>query len=189
MEILVEPSVRYADDMVIVLRPQDNADKANTCSGSTNFLQARGLNISQKKTKLTATIDGFDFLGWHFKVQKNGKFLSIPSVDNYQAFRKKVKEIVNSSNYGATVKAEKLAPVVRGWRQYHKYCKMDGARNSLYHTMSRAYKVFNSEPKQNRYNSKKLLDKAFPKVPYSENRHANVKGTKSPLRRRSYLLE
>jgi len=50
-----------------------------------------------------------------------------PSVDNFKAFRQKVKHIVNNSNI-ATEKAEKLAPVVRGWRNYHSYCKMDGRR-------------------------------------------------------------
>ena len=87
---------------------------------------------------------------------------------------------VNNSNYGATIKAEKLAPVVRGWRNYHKYCKMDGARNSLYFMEYRAFKVFNKEKRQNRYTSKALLDKAFPSVSYSENAHVNVKGEKSP---------
>ena len=66
----VEPSIRYADDMVIILRPQDDAiailEKIN------EFLAARGMKVSQKKTKITATTDGFDFLGWHFKVQSNG---------------------------------------------------------------------------------------------------------------------
>ena len=174
----VEPSIRYADDMVIILRPEDNAeeilDKIN------QFLAARGMKVSEKKTKITATKDGFNFLGWHFKVQKNGKFRSTPSMENFKAFRKKVKSIVNSSNYGATVKAEKLAPVVRGWRNYHRYCKMDGSRNSLAHIQYRAFKVFNKEAKQNRYTTKKLLDRAFPKVPYAENKHINVKGTKSP---------
>jgi RNA-directed DNA polymerase len=101
-------------------------------------------------------------------------------VDNFKAFRKKVKTIVNNSNYGAEVKATKLAPIVRGWRNYHKFCKMDGSKNSLYHTQHRAYTVFNKETKQDRYSSKKLLDKAFPAVPYSENKHVNVKGNKSP---------
>jgi group II intron reverse transcriptase/maturase len=173
-----EPSIRYADDMVIIIRPQDDAKAI--LERISEFLAGRGMNVSEKKTKLTATTDGFDFLGWHFKVQKNGKFRSIPSVDNYKAFRKKIKTIVNNSNYGATVKASKLAPVVRGWRQYHKHCKMDGSRNSLYYIESRAYTVFNKETKQNRYTSKKLLDIAFPKVPYSENKHINVKGEKSP---------
>ncbi len=116
-----------------------------------------------------------------FKVQKNGKFRCTPSVENFKAFRKKVKHIVNNSNYGATVKAEKLAPVVRGWRNYHKYCKMDGSRNSLYFIQNRAFKVFNKETKKNRYTSKILLDKAFPTVSYSENRHINVKRNKSPF--------
>ncbi|MCC5655999.1 reverse transcriptase N-terminal domain-containing protein [Nostoc sp. XA010] len=173
-----EPSVRYADDMVIILRPEEDATEI--LERINEFLRKRGMNVSQKKTKVTAATDGFDFLGWHFKVQKNGKFKSTPSVDNFKAFRKKVKHIVNNSNYGATTKAEKLAPVVRGWRNYHKFCKMDGSRNSLYHIETRAKKVFNKETKLNRHSSKKLLDKAFPKVPYSENKHVMVKGTKSP---------
>jgi len=76
---------------------------------------------------------------------------------------------------------EKLAPIVRGWRNYHRYCKMDGSRFSLWHIQNRAFRVFNKESKQDRYTSKKLLEKAFPAVPYSENKHVNVKGDKSPF--------
>ncbi|MBK1991004.1 reverse transcriptase N-terminal domain-containing protein [Sphaerospermopsis aphanizomenoides BCCUSP55] len=176
---MIEPSVRYADDMVIIIRPQDDATEI--LDKISQFLAERGMKVSEKKTKLTASTDGFDFLGWNFKVQKNGKFRCVPSVDNYKAFRKKVKAIVNNSNYGATTKAEKLAPVVRGWRNYHRYCKMDGSRYSLYHIQARAFKVFNKETKQNRESSKKLLDKAFPSVSYSESKHINVKGEKSPF--------
>jgi group II intron reverse transcriptase/maturase len=179
MEKIIQPSIRYADDMVIILRPEDDAteilDKIN------EFLADRGMKVSEKKTRITATTDGFDFLGWHFKVQSNGKFRCTPSVDNYKKFRTKVKAIVNCSNIGTTEKAEKLAPVVRGWRNYHKFCKMDGSRFSLYHTQHRTYKVFNKETKQDRHTSKKLLDIAFPAVSYSENKHVNVKGEKSPL--------
>jgi group II intron reverse transcriptase/maturase len=171
-------SVRYADDMVYILKPEDNAEQILECISQ--FLAERGLKVSEKKTKLTATTDGFDFLGWHFKVQSNEKFRCVPSVDNFKAFRKKVKHIVNNSNYGAKVKAEKLAPIVRGWRNYHRYCKMDGSRFTLYHIQNRAFKVFNKERKLNRYTSKKLLDQAFPAVPYSENKHISVKGNKSP---------
>jgi len=171
-------SVRYADDMVVILKPEDN--DVEILAKISEFLAARGMKVSERKTKTTATKDGFDFLGWHFKCQKNGKFRSTPSVDNYKAFRKKVKAIVNNSNYGAKVKAEKLAPIVRGWRNYHRFCKMNGSRNSLVHIETRAYKVFNKETKQHRYSCKKLLDKAFPAVPYSQHKHINVKGEKSP---------
>jgi RNA-directed DNA polymerase len=175
---IVEPSVRYADDMVIILRPEDDATEI--LERISEFLRKRGMNVSQKKTKVTAATDGFDFLGWHFKVQKNGKFKSTPSVDNFKTFRKKVKHIVNNSNYGATTKAEKLAPVVRGWRNYHKFCKMDGSKFSLWHIEHRAYTVINKEAKQNRHSCQDLIKKAFPKVSYSENKHISVKGTKSP---------
>ncbi|MBE8991314.1 HNH endonuclease [Nostoc sp. LEGE 12450] len=175
---IVEPSVRYADDMVIILRPEDDATEI--LERISEFLRKRGMNVSQKKTKVTATTDGFDFLGWHFKVQSNGKFKCSPSKDNFKAFRKKVKHIVNNSNYGATTKAEKLAPVVRGWRNYHKFCKMDGSKFSLWFINHRAYKVFNEETKQNRHSCRELIEKAFPKVPFSENKHVMVAGTKSP---------
>ena len=110
----------------------------------------------------------------------NGKFRCVPSADNFKAFRQKVKHIVNNSNYGATFKAKKLAPVVRGWRNYHCYCKLDGSRFSLWFLDNRAFKVFNKEAKQNRHTARKLVEKAFPTVPYSENKFVNVKGEKSP---------
>lgn len=175
----IHQSVRYADDMVFVLKPNDNAE--SILNRISQFLAERGMKVSEKKTKLTASTDGFDFLGWHFKVQSNGKFRCVPSADNFKAFRKKVKAIVNNSNYGATVKAEKLAPVVRGWRNYHRFCKRNGSRFSLNHIQKRAFMVFNKETKQDRHTSKQLRDKAFPKVPYSENKYVSVKGDFSPF--------
>jgi len=175
---IVEPTIRYADDMVIILRPKDDAtailDKIR------QFLAERGMTVSEKKTRITAATDGFDFLGWHFKVQNNGKFRCTPSTENYKKFRQKVKAIVNSSNYGSREKATKLAPIVRGWRNYHKFCKMDGSRFSLWHMNHRAWKVFNKETKNDRESTTRLITKAFPAVSYSENKHVNVKGNKSP---------
>ncbi|MBM0741642.1 hypothetical protein JOY44_08435 [Phormidium sp. CLA17] len=175
----IHPSVRYADDMVFLLKPKDNAEAI--LERISQFLAERGMKVSEQKTKVTATTDGFTFLGWHFRVQSNGKFRCVPSVNNFKAFRQKVKDIVNNSKYGAKTKAEKLAPIVRGWRNYHRFCKMNGSRFSLWHVQNRAFRVFNKESKQNRYTSKKLVNIAFPSVPYSENKHGNVKGEKSPF--------
>lgn len=164
--------------MVFILKLNDNAEKI--LDKISQFLAERGMKVSEKKTKLTATTDGFDFLGWHFKVQSNGKFRCVPSADNFKTFRKKVKAIVNNSNHGAKVKANKLAPLVRGWRNYHRFCKMDGSRFSLWFINNRAFKVFNKETKQDRESARKLVEEAFPAVPYSENKHVNVQGEKSP---------
>lgn len=175
----IHPSVRYADDMVFFLKSKDDASKI--LEKVSQFLADKGMNISEKKTKITATTDGFDFLGWHISVQSNGKFRCTPSADNFKAFRQKVKTIVNCSNYGSKVKAEKLAPLVRGWRNYHRFCKMDGSRFSLWHISQRAFKVFNKEARNDRESSIGLIKKAFPKVPYSENKFVNVQGEKSPF--------
>jgi len=67
------------------------------------------------------------------------------------------------------------------FNNYHRFCKMDGSRNSLQGIRSRTYRVFKKETRNNRYSSKKLLKKAFPAVPYSENKHVNVRGNKSPF--------
>ena len=171
-------SIRYADDMVFILKPKDNAELI--LLRVEQFLAERGLKIKSSKTKLVHSTDGFDFLGWHFKVQQNGKFRCVPSEDNYKTFINKVKKIVNNSNIGARVKAEKIAPLVRGWRNYHRYCKMSGSRFSLWRTAYRAFKKFNKEKKLDRYKTRELLLKAFPSVPYAENRFVSVKGNKSP---------
>ena len=173
-------SVRYADDMVFILKPGESAEKLLV--KIEEFLAERGMNVSQKKTKVTASTDGFDFLGWHFYVQKgNGKFRSIPSEENYKAFRSKVKHIVNNSNYGSEIKVSKLAPIVRGWRNYHKYCKMDGSRFGLWDLNHRTFRVFLKQKTINRSQAAEMVKTAFPQVKYSENKFVNVKGEKSPF--------
>ncbi|NEQ85522.1 MAG: RNA-dependent DNA polymerase [Moorea sp. SIO2I5] len=174
----IHPSIRYADDMVIILKPKDNAEKI--LEKVRNFLAQRGLEVNQEKTKLTKTTDGFDFLGWKFRVQKNGKFRCIPSEDNHRNIRKKIKAVVNNSNYGAETKAQKLAPIVRGWRNYHKSCDMSSSRDKLWFMSKTANRKFRKEKKVNRHRANELCKKAFPAVGYEQNQHVNVRGTKSP---------
>jgi group II intron reverse transcriptase/maturase len=175
----IHNSVRYADDMVFFLKPEDDAEAI--LEQTRKFLAVRGLQVKQSKTQIVSATDGFDFLGWHFWVQQNGKLKSVPSADNFKAFRAKVKKIVNDSSYGAKVKATKLAPIVRGWRNYHRHCKMDGSKFSLWFIANRTWKVFNKEKRQDRQSTTRLIQQAFPLVSYSENKHVMVKGEKSPF--------
>lgn len=79
----VSKCIRYADDMVFILKPKDSAEKI--LAEVEEFLAKRSMNVSQKKTKVTAS-NGFDFLGWHFYVQRNnGKFRSIPLLGQLQS--------------------------------------------------------------------------------------------------------
>ena len=174
----IHTCIRYADDMVIFLKPKDNAE--SILAKIKSFLANRGMEISEEKTKLTLATDGFDFLGWHFKVQRNGKFRSTPSEENFTAFKKKVKAIVNNSNYGAEVKSQKLAPIVRGWKNYHQYCKLDGSRFSLWFVQKRAEAIFRKQKTVDRSKTVELVKKAFPYVSYAENSFVNVASDRSP---------
>ncbi|GGA37285.1 hypothetical protein CYANOKiyG1_55260 [Okeania sp. KiyG1] len=174
----IHPSVRYADDMVFFLKPKDNAEKI--LEKVQQFLAKRGMNISTEKTKITWATTGFDFLGWHFKVQENGKFRCTPSEENYEKLRKKAKAIVNNSVLATATKAKKLSPIIRGWRNYHRYCKMDGSRFSLWYLNQDVFIRFRADKNKGKNEAIKLVNQAFPVVSYSENKFVMVKGEKSP---------
>ncbi|NEO89397.1 MAG: hypothetical protein F6K56_03690 [Moorea sp. SIO3G5] len=88
-------------------------------------------------------MDGY---GWKLHpCTEQRKFRSTPSQEKDKGFRKKFKNIVNKSNYAAKIKAEKLAPILKGWRTDHRSCKIDSARHSLWFLRNRAFKVFNQE--------------------------------------------
>ncbi|NEP77794.1 MAG: HNH endonuclease, partial [Okeania sp. SIO3B3] len=97
-----------------------------------------------------------------------------------EKFRHKVKAIVNNPALATAAKAKKLAPIVRGWRNYHRYCKMDGSRFSLWYLDQDAYKRFLKDKNKGKNEALELVHQAFPAVPYSENKFVMVKGTKSP---------
>ena len=171
--------VRYADDMVFILKPEDDATELR--QNIDQFLAKRGLNVKESKTRLVRSTDGFDFLGWHFSVKPNGKFLCVPSEDNYQEFRRKVKNIVNSSNYGAEDKAKKLTPIIRGWLNYHKYCDLNGFTGRLWQLDHSIFRTFLKEKNMNRYKAERLAKQAFPQPGYKVNGFVMVKGEYSPF--------
>lgn len=51
----IHKSIRYADDMLFILKPQDDANKI--LDKVKEFLATRGMEISEHKTKITATTD------------------------------------------------------------------------------------------------------------------------------------
>ena len=174
----IHPSLRYADDMVFFLKPKDNAEKI--LEKVQQFLVERGMNTSAEKTKTTRTTAGFDFLGWHFKVLGKGKYRCVPSEDNYEKFRKKIKAIVNNPALATAAKAKKLTPIVKGWRNYHRYCRMDGSRFNLWSLNHSTFVKFKKDKNKGEEEATRLVKEAFPAVPYSVNGYLMVKGEKSP---------
>lgn len=111
--------VRYADDFVITSASKELLE-AEVKPLVANFLAARGLELSQEKTRITHIADGFDFLGQNVR-KYNGKLIIKPSKKNVHAFKDKVREILNTNK--ATKQAtliRLLNPVLRGWANYHR---------------------------------------------------------------------
>jgi retron-type reverse transcriptase len=157
----VHNCVRYGYYMLFFLRPMDN--EKILANQILSLLYTRGIKKNSSKFLLVSNTKGFDFLGWHFKFSekvKNG-ISAIPSLNNYQFFLNRVKRIVNNSNYGSVVKASKLYPVIKNWREYHKYSDLRSLSYSLFFVKKHAFSAFNSESKQDFYSSKRLLFKSF----------------------------
>jgi len=168
----IHPCIKFGFDMVLLLKPNDN--EKFIIRKFYLFLSRLGMFIDVKNFNLVLVHLGFDFLGWNFKVQRNGKFLSTPSRDSFHFFQTVTRHIINNSNFGAKIKAVKLSPIVFKWRMYNRFCNMDSSRYSLFFLQRQAFKVFNKEAKQDRFSSKRLLNKAFPIKKCSDNNLSTI---------------
>jgi RNA-directed DNA polymerase len=95
----IHSCVRYGCHILFFLKPFDH--EKIILKKIIDFLQYRFMNYSDIQTYVFSGLIGFDFLDWHFKVFQDGSFFSTPSFGNYQKFLKRVKHIINNSNYGA----------------------------------------------------------------------------------------
>jgi len=66
--------IRYADDMVITGKDQSIILKNKRLLS--DFLKVRGLELNEKKTKITHIKDGFDFLGFNIRRNKHNPRLN-----------------------------------------------------------------------------------------------------------------
>ena len=78
------------------------------------FLGERGLTLSEEKTRITNSSEGFDFLGQNVR-KYPGKPIIKPSKANVKAFLKKTRDLI-TSNKQATITGliGLLNPVIRG---------------------------------------------------------------------------
>lgn len=112
--------VRYADDFIVTGKDPDLL-RNEVMPIIRDFLQVRGLQLSEEKTVITHISDGFDFLGQNIR-KYNGKLLIKPSKSAIKSHMKKVRSIIKE-NKTATQELliRKLNPVIRGWVNYHRY--------------------------------------------------------------------
>ncbi len=103
--------VRYADDFIITGSSQKLLEK-EVKPLVIGFLQERGLELSQEKTKITHIADGFDFLGQNIR-KYNGLLLTRPSKKNVKAFLKDIRVRIDSPAQSQNTGMGKLLPARR----------------------------------------------------------------------------
>ncbi|MBN8501465.1 MAG: group II intron reverse transcriptase/maturase [Sphingomonadales bacterium] len=111
--------VRYADDFIITGSSKEFLEE-KVKPLVVNFLAARGLILSEKKTKITHVTEGFDFLGWNVRYF-NRMLVTQPSKKNIKAFLGKIRDLLRERKAAKQIDViEKLTPVIRGWANYHR---------------------------------------------------------------------
>jgi group II intron reverse transcriptase/maturase len=175
--------LRYADDLIYICKP----DKYHTSEVKALMvrtyvdvaLKRIGLQAKESKTRIVKPSEGFDFLGWHFAVKPNGKFISTPTKESTQKVKAKVKETMKDSRFTLKQRITKCGAIVRGWRNYHRYCDMSAY--DLWSVSKWTWKFIRKQGAYDGYRTDKAIDKAFPTVSWSVNSHISVISDKSPF--------
>lgn len=128
--------IRYADDFIITgASPEILLEEIKP--DLVKFLEARGLTLSEEKTKLSHLSDGFNFLG--FNVRKyDQKLLIQPEDGKTQTLLAKVRDFLNSHRgIPFHVMLIKLNRIIRGWAYAYRRVvakeRMDYIDNRLYY--------------------------------------------------------
>jgi RNA-directed DNA polymerase len=92
--------IRYADDFVITGCSKEQLEN-EIKPLVIEFLQKRGLHLSEEKTKITHIDEGFDFLGQTVR-KYDGKLLIKPSKKSIKAFLGTIRELVKGHKNDTT---------------------------------------------------------------------------------------
>ena len=164
--------LRYADDMVFFLMPGESG--VQLLEKIKAFLATRGLKADEAKTRIVSLIEGFDFLGWHFRVKaKNHKFVCYPSSKNRKQMITKIKFSLKNSRYKMKDRLKMIQTIYRGWWNYHQFSDME--QINLWSIQSWVYKYLAKSTKMTSSERIKHLDSIFK----GRNRYSAARGDKS----------
>ncbi len=168
--------LRYANDMIFILQPGECGESLLT--RVKEFLSSRGLKANLAKTRFVSPLDGFDFLGWHFKVKgKNYKFVSYPSSKNRKQMISRIKTVMRDSRYKIEDRLKMVRVIYRGWWNYHQFSDM--SQINLWSIRLWVYRYLRKSTKISSNECIKHLDSIFNGHSYRVNKHMVVRGERS----------
>lgn len=112
--------IRYADDFIVTAARREVLEET-VKPVIEAFLQERGLNLSETKTKITHIQEGFDFLGQNLR-KRGKKLLITPSARAIAAIKEKARQCIRRCRgYKTEAMIRMLNPILRGWTNYHRH--------------------------------------------------------------------
>ena len=123
LETRVLNFVRYADDVVILVKSEKAANRVLT--SITKFIEKKlGLKVNAEKSKVTKPKDT-KYLGFNFWQNKKGQWRPKPHIKSFQKLERKLKEITKRSwSMSLDNRIKKINYVVRGWVNYFRIADM-----------------------------------------------------------------
>jgi RNA-directed DNA polymerase len=112
--------VRYADDFIVTAAYKETLEH-EVLPVIQSFLEERGLELSNEKTKITHVEEGFDFLGQTMR-KFNGRLIIQPAKKNTLTFMSNVRQIIQANKQATAGNLIlQLNPVIRGWANFHRH--------------------------------------------------------------------
>jgi len=112
--------IRYADDFAVTGASKEILEQ-KVKPAVIQFLDERGLKLSEEKTVITHITQGFNFLGQN--VRKYGQKLLIkPTRQSVRSVLEKARQRIKKGHgQNAASLITKLNPLLRGWANYHRH--------------------------------------------------------------------
>ena len=126
--------VRYADDFVVMHEDKKVIEDSKLIIAE--WLKERGLELSEEKTRIVHSTEGFDFLGFnvrHYENETKGyrakkfankqgfKLLTKPSKKSIKTHSDKIKEVLRQMKAAPQETViNKLNPIIKGWANYFR---------------------------------------------------------------------
>jgi RNA-directed DNA polymerase len=114
---------RYAEDCVVTAPTREVLD-TYARPRIEDFLQHRGLTLSEAKTRLVHTKEGCNFLGFHIRRfgNRDAKLLTVPQQEQVRTHLRRVRAYLDAQKQTPAGRVRKARnPVIRGWANSYRH--------------------------------------------------------------------
>ncbi len=109
--------MRFADDIIVSARTPESARRIRQIIQE--FLNERGLELSDEKSKIVHVSEGFTFMARQY-VKKGYELVAIPSEKSVERFMASMKELIVGYKGSQKSLIEQINKKIDGWVTYHK---------------------------------------------------------------------